>query len=150
MVVNYFNWVFCDVGCFFFFGLESDGGVDCVQANVSNDESAAWPVANPVVTCASVSDAGFPSNFVADPFLFIQVIIIIEIAILIGSCCHPCSFIPSSCIYLVFLILCSSCFYFTFLFLLCLHFGPAKSCLFFYSLFCLPTQFLDSVMNLSG
>lgn len=41
-------------------------------ANVSNDESAAWPVANPVVTCASVSDAGFPSNFVADPFLFIQ------------------------------------------------------------------------------
>jgi hypothetical protein len=26
-----------------------------------------------VVTCASVSDAGFPSNFVADPFLFIQV-----------------------------------------------------------------------------
>lgn len=60
----------------FFVGLESDGGVDCVQANVSNDESAAWPVANPVVTCASVSDAGFPSNFVADPFLFIQVIII--------------------------------------------------------------------------
>ncbi|XP_073005993.1 glucosamine inositolphosphorylceramide transferase 1 [Typha latifolia] len=34
--------------------------------------SAAWPQANPVVTCASVSDAGFPSNFVADPFLFIQ------------------------------------------------------------------------------
>ncbi|KAM6584319.1 hypothetical protein CsatB_011321 [Cannabis sativa] len=40
--------------------------------NVGNDESAAWPVANPVVTCASVSDAGFPSNFVADPFLYIQ------------------------------------------------------------------------------
>jgi len=51
----------------------SDDGVDCVQSNVSNDDSAAWPVANPVVTCASVSDAGFPSNFVADPFLFIQV-----------------------------------------------------------------------------
>jgi len=65
----------------FFVVLESDGGVDCVQANVSNDESAAWPVANPVVTCASVSDAGFPSNFVADPFLFIQVIIIIIITI---------------------------------------------------------------------
>jgi hypothetical protein len=48
-------------------------GFDFVQANVSNDESAAWPVANPIVTCASVSDAGFPSNFVADPFLFIQV-----------------------------------------------------------------------------
>uniref|UniRef100_A0A5B6ZF53 Glucosamine inositolphosphorylceramide transferase 1 n=1 Tax=Davidia involucrata TaxID=16924 RepID=A0A5B6ZF53_DAVIN len=40
--------------------------------NVWKDESAAWPVANPVVTCASVSDAGFPSNFVADPFLFVQ------------------------------------------------------------------------------
>ena len=40
-----------------FFFLEDDGGVDyCVQANVSNDETAAWPVANPVVTCASVSD----------------------------------------------------------------------------------------------
>lgn len=44
-----------------------------MQSNVSNDDSASWPVANPVVTCASVSDAGFPSNFVADPFLFIQV-----------------------------------------------------------------------------
>jgi hypothetical protein len=44
-----------------------------MQSNVSNDDSAAWPVANPVVTCASVSDGGFPSNFVADPFLFIQV-----------------------------------------------------------------------------
>lgn len=32
------------------------------------DTQAAWPVANPVLTCASVSDA--PSNFVADPFLF--------------------------------------------------------------------------------
>lgn len=50
-----------------------------MQANVWNDATAAWPVANPVVTCASVSDAGSPSNFVADPFLFIQVT---------GSC-HP-------------------------------------------------------------
>ncbi|KAH7537021.1 hypothetical protein FEM48_Zijuj03G0048100 [Ziziphus jujuba var. spinosa] len=41
--------------------------------NVWKDETAAWPVANPVLTCASVSDAGFPSNFVADPFLYIQV-----------------------------------------------------------------------------
>lgn len=40
--------------------------------NVWRDKTAAWPVANPVVTCASVSDAGFPSNFVADPFLFVQ------------------------------------------------------------------------------
>ncbi|WOL15247.1 hypothetical protein Cni_G24028 [Canna indica] len=40
--------------------------------NVWNNESAAWPVTNPVVTCATASDAGFPSNFVADPFLFIQ------------------------------------------------------------------------------
>ena len=44
-----------------------------VQANVWKDEVAAWPVANPVVTCASVSDAGYPSNFVADPFLYEQV-----------------------------------------------------------------------------
>ncbi|KAJ6835471.1 glycosyltransferase family protein 64 protein C5 [Iris pallida] len=36
------------------------------------NESAAWPVANPVVTCASASNAGYPSNFVADPFLYIQ------------------------------------------------------------------------------
>ncbi|XP_065870295.1 glucosamine inositolphosphorylceramide transferase 1 [Euphorbia lathyris] len=40
--------------------------------NMEKDDKAAWPVANPVVTCASVSDAGFPSNFVADPFLYIQ------------------------------------------------------------------------------
>ncbi|GAB4836331.1 Glucosamine inositolphosphorylceramide transferase 1 [Ancistrocladus abbreviatus] len=40
--------------------------------NVWKDEGAAWPVANPVLTCASASDAGFPSNFVADPFLYIQ------------------------------------------------------------------------------
>ncbi|RRT80235.1 hypothetical protein B296_00005662 [Ensete ventricosum] len=41
--------------------------------NVWSNGTAAWPVANPVVTCASASDAGFPSNFVADPFLFIQI-----------------------------------------------------------------------------
>ncbi|CAL1374127.1 unnamed protein product [Linum trigynum] len=41
-------------------------------ANLWKNESKAWPVANPVVTCASVSDAGFPSNFVADPFLYVQ------------------------------------------------------------------------------
>ncbi|GAB2250513.1 hypothetical protein Droror1_Dr00016763 [Drosera rotundifolia] len=40
--------------------------------NVWKDESAAWPVANPVITCATASDSGFPSNFVADPFLYIQ------------------------------------------------------------------------------
>ncbi|KAK9158760.1 hypothetical protein Scep_005334 [Stephania cephalantha] len=39
---------------------------------VWKDETAAWPVANPVFTCASVSDAGVPSNFVADPFLYVQ------------------------------------------------------------------------------
>ncbi|KAF5446242.1 hypothetical protein F2P56_031882 [Juglans regia] len=44
--------------------------------NVWKDGSAAWPVANPVLTCASVSDAGFPSNFVADPFLYIKVVIL--------------------------------------------------------------------------
>ncbi|KAK9282696.1 hypothetical protein L1049_010916 [Liquidambar formosana] len=42
------------------------------STNVWKDESAAWPVANPVVTCGSASDAGFPSNFVADPFLYVQ------------------------------------------------------------------------------
>ncbi|PIA43445.1 hypothetical protein AQUCO_01900086v1, partial [Aquilegia coerulea] len=40
--------------------------------NVWNDETSAWPIANPVITCATVSDAGFPSNFVSDPFLFVQ------------------------------------------------------------------------------
>jgi hypothetical protein len=29
-------------------------------------------VANPVFTCASVLDRSYPSNFVADPFLYIQ------------------------------------------------------------------------------
>ncbi|KAH9312959.1 hypothetical protein KI387_027994, partial [Taxus chinensis] len=39
---------------------------------IQNDGSAAWPVANPVFTCASASDSSHPSNFVADPFLYIQ------------------------------------------------------------------------------
>ncbi|KAH7445702.1 hypothetical protein KP509_01G021000 [Ceratopteris richardii] len=42
------------------------------KANISNDKSSAWPVANPILTCASVTDASHPSAFVADPFLFIQ------------------------------------------------------------------------------
>ncbi|XP_071732365.1 glucosamine inositolphosphorylceramide transferase 1-like [Rutidosis leptorrhynchoides] len=40
--------------------------------NIWENKSAAWPVANPVVTCGSVSDSGFASNFVADPFLYVQ------------------------------------------------------------------------------
>ncbi|KAL3621417.1 hypothetical protein CASFOL_036329 [Castilleja foliolosa] len=40
--------------------------------NVWKDKSAAWPVANPVITCASLSDAGYPSNLVANPFLYVQ------------------------------------------------------------------------------
>lgn len=40
--------------------------------NLWNNESAAWPIANPVITCASASDSGFVSNFVADPFLYVQ------------------------------------------------------------------------------
>ncbi|KAJ7268242.1 hypothetical protein O6H91_Y399300 [Diphasiastrum complanatum] len=36
------------------------------------DRSSAWPVANPVLTCASVLDESYPSNFVADPFLYLQ------------------------------------------------------------------------------
>uniref|UniRef100_A0A0E0D4N2 Uncharacterized protein n=1 Tax=Oryza meridionalis TaxID=40149 RepID=A0A0E0D4N2_9ORYZ len=39
---------------------------------ISKADGAAWPVANPVVTCADVEDAGFPSSFVAKPFLFLQ------------------------------------------------------------------------------
>ncbi|KAJ0718485.1 putative hexosyltransferase [Helianthus annuus] len=38
--------------------------------NIWDNRSAAWPVANPVLTCASVTDAGIPSNFVLDPFLY--------------------------------------------------------------------------------
>lgn len=45
-----------------------------MQANVWRNQTAAWPVANPILTCASVSNAGFPSNFVADPFIYVQVI----------------------------------------------------------------------------
>ncbi|CAH9105857.1 unnamed protein product [Cuscuta europaea] len=40
--------------------------------NIHSNKSAAWPVANPVLTCASASQAGFPSNFVADPFLYVK------------------------------------------------------------------------------
>ena len=43
------------------------------QWNVRRNNNSAWPVANPVFTCASPSDAGSPSNFVADPFLYINV-----------------------------------------------------------------------------
>ncbi|CAL4926709.1 unnamed protein product [Urochloa decumbens] len=39
---------------------------------ISSGGGAAWPVANPVATCADVAGAGFPSSFVANPFLFIQ------------------------------------------------------------------------------
>lgn len=46
------------------------------QENRRDDSSAAWPVANPVFTCASVADAGYPSNFVADPFLYVQVLVL--------------------------------------------------------------------------
>lgn len=43
------------------------------QWGISSGGGAAWPVANPVVTCADVEGVGFPSSFVANPFLFIQV-----------------------------------------------------------------------------
>lgn len=39
----------------------------------SSANGSAWPVANPVLTCASATEAGYPSNFVADPFLYLQV-----------------------------------------------------------------------------
>ncbi|KVI05051.1 glycosyltransferase family protein 64 protein C5-like isoform X1 [Cynara cardunculus var. scolymus] len=40
--------------------------------NIWDNKTAAWPVANPILTCASITDSGFPSNFVADPFLYSQ------------------------------------------------------------------------------
>lgn len=43
-----------------------------MQMNEERPKAAAWPVANPVVTCASASQA-VPSNFVADPFLYVKV-----------------------------------------------------------------------------
>uniref|UniRef100_A0A453H355 Glucosamine inositolphosphorylceramide transferase 1 n=7 Tax=Aegilops tauschii subsp. strangulata TaxID=200361 RepID=A0A453H355_AEGTS len=39
---------------------------------ISADAGAAWPVANPAVTCADVAQSGSPSSFVASPFLFLQ------------------------------------------------------------------------------
>ncbi|KAJ7545232.1 hypothetical protein O6H91_09G111700 [Diphasiastrum complanatum] len=42
------------------------------MVGVPIDRSSAWPVANPVLTCASVLDESYPSNFVADPFLYLQ------------------------------------------------------------------------------
>lgn len=47
-----------------------------MQKNIWRDGSAAWPVANPIISCASVSDSGFPSNFVADPFLYAKVFVV--------------------------------------------------------------------------
>ena len=43
------------------------------QEGRSNGNSSAWPVANPVLTCATATEAGYPSNFVADPFLYVEV-----------------------------------------------------------------------------
>ncbi|AED90753.1 Glucosamine inositolphosphorylceramide transferase 1 [Arabidopsis thaliana] len=40
--------------------------------NVWRNESGAWPVTNPVITCASFTNSGLPSNFLADPFLYVQ------------------------------------------------------------------------------
>lgn len=68
-------WGFLGFSCEFSDGFCFDVGWNWVQMNVWRNETAAWPVANPVLTCASVSDAGSPSNFVADPFLYIQVIV---------------------------------------------------------------------------
>ncbi|BFI25327.1 protein MpGT64.1 [Marchantia polymorpha subsp. ruderalis] len=39
---------------------------------LQSDKGSAWPVANPILTCASIKDPNNPSNFVADPFLFSQ------------------------------------------------------------------------------
>eukprot|EP00250_Pteridium_aquilinum_P002465 c12685_g2_i1 orf=769-3075(+) len=42
------------------------------QGNFRYDEASSWPVANPVLTCASASRPSHPSNFVSDPFLYLQ------------------------------------------------------------------------------
>ncbi|XP_002983855.2 glycosyltransferase family protein 64 protein C5 [Selaginella moellendorffii] len=42
------------------------------KLSVNNDAGSAWPVANPVLTCASASDGNHASNFVADPFLYLR------------------------------------------------------------------------------
>lgn len=34
------------------------------------NSSVSWPVSNPILTCAEVTDS--PSNFVADPFLWVD------------------------------------------------------------------------------
>ncbi|KAI4983511.1 hypothetical protein ZWY2020_025377 [Hordeum vulgare] len=39
----------------------------------SSANGSAWPVANPVLTCASAIEAGYPSNFIANPLLYLQV-----------------------------------------------------------------------------
>ena len=43
------------------------------QEGKSSANGSAWPVAKPVLTYASATNAGYPSNFVADPFLYLQV-----------------------------------------------------------------------------
>lgn len=43
------------------------------QEGKSNGSSSTWPVANPVLTCATTTEARYPSNFVTDPFLYVEV-----------------------------------------------------------------------------
>ena len=43
------------------------------QEGKSSANGSAWPVAHPVLTYASATNAGYPSNFFADPFLYLQV-----------------------------------------------------------------------------
>ena len=42
--------------------------------NIWNNRSAAWLIANTVLTCTSVADLGSPSKFVVGPFLYAKVI----------------------------------------------------------------------------
>uniref|UniRef100_A0A7I4DU57 Glycosyl transferase 64 domain-containing protein n=1 Tax=Physcomitrium patens TaxID=3218 RepID=A0A7I4DU57_PHYPA len=43
-----------------------------LQTNKWVNKTSAWPIANPIFTCASVTSMTRPSNFVADPFMFIK------------------------------------------------------------------------------
>ncbi|KAL2943244.1 Glycosyltransferase family protein 64 protein C5 [Bienertia sinuspersici] len=61
-----------------FYGTSPFSLLPIEDRNVWKNQSAAWPLANPMITCASASEVGYPSNFVADPFLYIQIYMLPE------------------------------------------------------------------------
>ncbi|KAI7753161.1 hypothetical protein M8C21_010961 [Ambrosia artemisiifolia] len=77
--LDYGNWIGCQEdnegswGIGVFYGDDPFSLKPIEDLNIWDNKSAAWPVANPIMTCASITDSGFSSNFVADPFLYAQV-----------------------------------------------------------------------------